>query len=380
MINRFLDQVDGPRRLIDALAKQQLLRNSTPLIDELVVVGKVLSYQENEILIHEGDSDSDIFFLITGEVIVEFLGEELARRYANNHVGEMALIDTSAIRSATVTAISETIVLRVSETSFTLLAVKYSFLWRGLALELATRLRGRNKLVVPLKTIVILIHGIRTRAEWQEKVAPILEDSNTTVIPIRYGYLDIFRFWCPIWTRLASISEIEWKVSRAIFENKNAEVVVIAHSYGTYAISNIIKNNPLINISRMILCGGIVRRNFKWGEIRNLPKILNDCGSRDVLPMLASSLTWGFGESGRCGFGTPEVSDRFSDHNHSGFFEKNFVKEHWKPFVDSGKITQTNHERTNIPWMVSILTVVRFRIVILVVILSLIPCVMYFLF
>lgn len=380
MISRFKDPEHGQRRLVDALSKQLLLQNDSSVINQLASSGTLVSYQEKDILIQEGESDTDVFFLLTGEVIVTFSGVELARRFAGNHVGEMALIDPSANRSATVTAAKETVALKVDETSFTVLAEQNSLLWRGLALELASRLRGRNKLVTPPKKIVILIHGIRTRAEWQDKVAPILENPQTTVIPIRYGYLDLFRFWCPFWTRLASISEIEWKVSRAIFENKDAEVIVIAHSYGTYAISKIIKNNPLINISRMILCGGIIPRAFKWGEMRNLPKIINDCGSRDILPMLASSATWGFGESGRCGFGSPEVIDRFSNHNHSGFFDVDFVTKHWKPFVNDGSITKTDHNRPITPWFLSILTVARIRFLLGAIIVMLFSYFVYFLY
>jgi len=46
--------------------------------------------------------------------------------------------------------------------------------------------------------IVVLIHGIRTRAFWQGRMASIIQrETGATVIPLKYGYLDLLRFWCP---------------------------------------------------------------------------------------------------------------------------------------------------------------------------------------
>src|SRR5262245_6668168 len=43
--------------------------------------------------------------------------------------------------------------------------------------------------------IVILIHGIRTAAEWQEMMRHRLRDAlGVEVKPVRYGYFDIFSF------------------------------------------------------------------------------------------------------------------------------------------------------------------------------------------
>ena len=46
---------------------------------------------------------------------------------------------------------------------------------------------------------VVLIHGIRTQAEWQHRVAKALEDLDKTirVIPTRYEFFDVLRFILP---------------------------------------------------------------------------------------------------------------------------------------------------------------------------------------
>jgi len=54
----------------------------------------------------------------------------------------------------------------------------------------------------PQKTVIALIHGIRTCATWQELVRHKLNERESTITyPIGYGYLDVFRFWCPFVTR-----------------------------------------------------------------------------------------------------------------------------------------------------------------------------------
>ena len=59
----------------------------------------------------------------------------------------MALIDPSARRSASVVAIAQTVVTKISEASFRLLADKYPRVWQLIAVELGERLRQRNQFV-----------------------------------------------------------------------------------------------------------------------------------------------------------------------------------------------------------------------------------------
>jgi predicted nucleotide-binding protein len=59
----------------------------------------------------------------------------------------MAMIDTSAPRCATVTAIHQTVLARIPESRFTAIADRHPTLWRQLALELGNRLRERGKYV-----------------------------------------------------------------------------------------------------------------------------------------------------------------------------------------------------------------------------------------
>jgi formylglycine-generating enzyme required for sulfatase activity len=192
------------------------------------------------------------------------------------------------------------------------------------------------------RTVVILIHGIRTAAWWQDRVASILEtDANVTVIPLKYGYFDILRFWCPF--RICRNGPIERlrQELEGIRENyRDARVVVFAHSYGTYALSQILLENPYFKFDRIILCGSIIRENFDWRRVENQilspnkrDAIINECGLRDVWPVFARSASWGYGATGTFGFGTYGVRDRFHPLTHSEFFKSEFVRKYWVPAV-----------------------------------------------
>src|SRR5262245_45066051 len=151
----------------------------------------------------------------------------------------------------------------------------------------------------PVQQIILLIHGIRTRAEWQEMVRNVLEQEGVSkVIPLRYGRFDAFRFWWPLWTRERPIEKILWRIEDAIHSHPGAQLMIIAHSFGTYAVTTILRRKPHIRPARMILCGSIVPEEFRWDQLPNRPEVINECGSRDIWPILAKATSWGYGASG----------------------------------------------------------------------------------
>jgi pimeloyl-ACP methyl ester carboxylesterase len=83
--------------------------------------------------------------------------------------------------------------------------------------------------------VVILIHGIRTEAWWQDRVASILSrDTGATVIPLKYGYFDLLRFWCPLGIcRNGPIERLRKQIEGVRQSYKDCRLVVFAHSFGT---------------------------------------------------------------------------------------------------------------------------------------------------
>src|SRR5690348_15211884 len=70
------------------------------------------------------------FFVLTGEVTVLVNGRTVASRPAGTHVGEMALVDPLAKRSATVIAAESTVAIMLAEHHFSKIASRHPELWR----------------------------------------------------------------------------------------------------------------------------------------------------------------------------------------------------------------------------------------------------------
>ena len=132
---------------MNALKAQLLVSGDATLARALLKQGAMREYRPQETLTTQGAPDNDLFLIVNGRVSIRINEREVATRDAGTHVGEMALVDPLAKRSATVVAIESTVTVRVAEHQFARLANKYPELWRRVASEIASRLRERNKYV-----------------------------------------------------------------------------------------------------------------------------------------------------------------------------------------------------------------------------------------
>ena len=213
--------------------------------------------------------------------------------------------------------------------------------------------------------VVLLIHGIRTQADWGPMVRSKLEvPDKIEVIPIKYGYFDAFRFWFPFWTRNKPIERVytEIRVALQVAREKDphAKLSIIAHSFGTYIIGQILKRGFDLHIHRLILCGSVLPQDFPWEQYQgrfDREKVINECGKTDIWPVLAQSLSWGYGASGTHGFGAVLVKDRYHAGGHGQYFEPDFVEKSWEPFIRRGEFEASKYEvqMPPTPWWVSVL-------------------------
>jgi pimeloyl-ACP methyl ester carboxylesterase len=227
------------------------------------------------------------------------------------------------------------------------------------ALHLAAMNRTKPKTQV--SHLVLLIHGIRTDATWQEKVAAELNLlPGIEAQPIGYGVFDVFRFWFPF-LRTLVLRKIANKIRHATVRHRDsgAKVSVIAHSFGTYSVFRLLNELGDFRFHRVILCGSIVSDNYPWQfvEPRVEEPIINDCGTRDIWPPAAKALSWGYGATGTFGFKSAGIRDRFHDIDHSGFFDDDFVRTYWVPFIERGDFVPSpwTARRPNCPYCVKFL-------------------------
>lgn len=155
----------------------------------------------------------------------------------------------------------------------------------------------------------------------------------------QYGRFDMLSFLLPGPTRLPPIKKIKRNLSGVMNDARKsgARVSIIAHSYGTYAISNILERDSTVEIDNLILCGSIIKNDFDWQRTRRQVsgRIINDHGVMDIWPIIAKSVTWGYGDTGTYGCGDP-IEDRRHSKRHSEFFEREFVEKFWESFFKDG--------------------------------------------
>ena len=147
MKNRFEGE-EGGRRLAMALQAQKICMGDQTIGAELVNVVGLQELQSSQILITEGASDNDLYFIVAGSFSILVKGIKVATRSVSDCVGEMAAVNPALPRSATVVANETSVVAKISEKDFVRIADAHPTLWRNIAAELASRLLQRNTLVV----------------------------------------------------------------------------------------------------------------------------------------------------------------------------------------------------------------------------------------
>lgn len=196
---------------------------------------------------------------------------------------------------------------------------------------------GRAK----VKHVVIMVHGIRDFGEWQTELKSALPASGIAAVSIWYGYFDLFRFLFPFsWFRRAAITKVSQRVREAQSLYPNAKYSYLAHSFGTYVVGKMLLEDPNFRAHRIIFCGSVLPSDFPIAQLRcNFdPPLLNDVGTRDIWPILAEKITWGYGSAGSTGFGQANAENRFHDCGHGNFLTAEFASDFWTGFLKSGEI------------------------------------------
>ncbi len=192
---------------------------------------------------------------------------------------------------------------------------------------------------------LMLVHGIQTDGAWHEAVRAAFRDiGHVKVKGLGYDCVTPIQLACPF--RKTPIERIAGQLRDIRSMEPNSKIMVIAHSFGTYIISRILSHYTDIKIDRIVFCGSIVRSDYRWDKhTRHMPEnsIINDVGTRDFYPVLATFSTVGYGGTGRKGFGNIRVVDRFFDYGHSDFFcpTHDHINTYWKPYILDGTIVES---------------------------------------
>ena len=133
----------------------------TSNLGRLLRLSKIRQYEEDESIIKEGDSDSWLYFLLSGKIRISKEGVEICQIDRRGEIfGEMRVIDHLS-RSATVQAVEATVCLAVDTSATERLSTdderdeRLDFLlllYRIFAEFMSMRLRLTNEILIKAKT------------------------------------------------------------------------------------------------------------------------------------------------------------------------------------------------------------------------------------
>ena len=146
MIERFTG-ADGRRVLVESLKDQTIVRGNKTLAEKIADVAELIEVPIGASIIEQDADSNDLFFILAGFFDVSAKGHTIDKRKAGEHVGEMAAVEPSLKRSATVTALEKSVVCKIDEPTLSILGSQFPDVWRSLAKELAQRLSQRNALL-----------------------------------------------------------------------------------------------------------------------------------------------------------------------------------------------------------------------------------------
>lgn len=166
--------------------KRQFDSGDTEVAEAIASSGELVEFNSGDILIAEGGEDNDVFFLVSGVVSIVVKGQEVRQLKMGDHVGEMAAIEPSQRRAASVIAVETVVAVKMAGSEFTKLADRFPpLIWRSVAQELSRRLYDRNRHMTapnakPRMFIMSSVEGLEVANEIQ---AGLQHDALPTVWP-----------------------------------------------------------------------------------------------------------------------------------------------------------------------------------------------------
>lgn len=231
-----------------------------------------------------------------------------------------------------------------------------------LALKLILNAKGMPQTAPEAKTkLVILLHGIRDQGAWMDMVEHELQQiPNVRVQSVDFRFFDSLCFMSGFRTNYA-IQTVLRKILASVDEVKPHELIVIAHSFGTYVITDILAKGSFLKVDHAIFCGSVVSTEVEFNNFRHPPKIVNECGGRDLWPVIAQGFRFftagKYGAAGVFGLRQIMVKNRHHDFGHSAYLKRSFVQEFWVPYISNGEWVQGPYDldRRPIPYGISYL-------------------------
>ena len=178
---------------------------------------------------------------------------------------------------------------------------------------------------------VIVIHGMNSRAPWQEEFSWQIANRlrySAPVLIYKYGWATVDVLVGPLHRRLArQLGErIRIAINQATESQRPSRPDIIAHSFGTRLFSLILEDPEFedLKFGRVITAGSIVRPDFNWerpiAEGR-VEAVLNHMGAKDTAVPFSQYAIPGAGPGGTVGYASKSTLNVCNPNfGHSDFF------------------------------------------------------------
>lgn len=130
-----------------AMRRQKVLRDCGDLAQALLDAGDIREIGQGVELIKEGDSDSEVYFLLMGIAEIRVKGNPVGERMAGEMLGEIAALKPSNRRTASVVTLEPCVVLQLAADKLAQAADEHAVFWRNTSEVMSERLGDRNRML-----------------------------------------------------------------------------------------------------------------------------------------------------------------------------------------------------------------------------------------
>jgi pimeloyl-ACP methyl ester carboxylesterase len=189
-----------------------------------------------------------------------------------------------------------------------------------------------------ISPVVITIHGIRTRGEWQKSLAARLATAGFIPHALDFGEFGAIDLLSPI-ARKRKIQWLHGELDSLRQKYQCDRFSVIAHSFGTFLCGEVIKKYPDHLFDKLILVGSILDPNYDWKAVLDrwqVRYVLHEFGSLDRWPLVAAKFVGGAGDAGSRGFTSKHerlADTKFDRYEHSSYFSVVHLDRYWLPVL-----------------------------------------------
>jgi CRP/FNR family transcriptional regulator, cyclic AMP receptor protein len=151
---------EGKRRMLEIFGNNEIVKRDSEVAQRLTQVAKLDEYEKGQELYVQGErARGYLYFILSGKIDIIRNGRFIAIKETGQVFGELPFINPSLPYQVTASCQERTIVAKVSEKQFQLIADDYPVLWRNIAEVVVTLVLKQDLIIEDLKEEVARLKG-----------------------------------------------------------------------------------------------------------------------------------------------------------------------------------------------------------------------------